>query len=107
MDTRLLKLLKGQIEKIESLKNADAWGPQYDIWKSTTYRTVKDLFGDEYRKLIERNETRVFSMGNAAANHRRYLEELESMKTFLESAISEFVQFNHCALEAHRLGCTA
>jgi uncharacterized protein (TIGR02391 family) len=90
MDTRLLKILKEQIEKIESLKSVGAWGPQYDIWKNTTYRIVRDLFGDDYLKLIERNETRVFSMGNSAANQRRYLEELDSMKSFLESSIQEF-----------------
>lgn len=90
MDTRLLKLLKEQIGKIESLKNTGVRGPQYDIWKNTTYRTVKDLFGDDYLKLIKRNETRVFSMGNATANHRRYIKELDLMKSFLRSAIQEF-----------------
>ncbi len=92
MNTRLLKLLKNQIEKIESLKSTKAWGPQYDIWKNTTYSIVRELFGNEYRELIERNETRVFSMGNPGANQKRYLEELEAMKTFLESAIEEFEQ---------------
>jgi len=90
MDARLLKILKEQIEKIESLKSIEAWAPQYDIWKNTTYRIVEDLFGNNYLKLIKRNETRVFSMGNESANQRRYLKELNSMKSFLESAIQEF-----------------
>jgi len=93
MDTKLLKLLKEQVEKIEDLKKEKMWGPEHQIWKNTTYRIVKDLFGEEYLKMLEENETRVFSMGDAVVNQKRYIEELENMKEFLVSAIKEQQRF--------------
>ncbi len=90
MDTHLLKLLKEQIAKIDGLISVGRWGPEYQIWKNTTSKIVRDLFGAEYLKLFEQQETRTFSYIDEAYNQRQYLEELESMGRFLSSAIDEF-----------------
>jgi len=85
---RPLKLLREQIEKIESLKAVDLWGPEYQIWKNTTSKLIKSLFGDEYLKLFENQEAGVF-YENEEVNRQLYLEELEKCKKFLQAAIKE------------------
>jgi len=89
MDTRLLKLLREQIEKIDGLKTQER-GPAYDIWESTTKNVVGQLFGDDYLKLYDRQKPRSFSMIDQSFNQRQYLKELEDKGQFLESAIQEF-----------------
>jgi uncharacterized protein (TIGR02391 family) len=90
MDTRLLKLLKEQINKIGALKNDKQWGPNYDIWKNTTSNLIRDLFGEEYLKLFNKQQAVVFSYTDESFNIRQYLEELDNKKQFIESAITEF-----------------
>jgi len=90
MNIKLLKLLKQQIEKIESLKSQERWGPNYDIWENTTKNIVSQLFGDDYVKLYERQKPRTFSMIDQSFNDQQYLKELDDKKNFLESAIQEF-----------------
>lgn len=90
MDTRLLKLLKEQIQKVESLKVQQRWGPNYDIWENTTKNIVQQLFGVDYLKLYENQKPRTFSMINQSFNQQQYIKELDDKKNFLESAIGEF-----------------
>lgn len=90
MDTRLLKLLKEQIEKIDGLKTQERWGPAYDIWENTTKNVVSQLFSDDYLKLYNRQKPGSFSMIDQSFNQSQYLKELEDKKQFLESAIQEF-----------------
>lgn len=90
MDTRLVKLLKEQIQKVESLKDLERWGPHYDIWESTTKNIVHQLFGNEYVKLYDKQRPGSFSMIDHSFNQHQYLKELEDKKQFLESAIGEF-----------------
>ena len=99
MDKRLLKLLKEQIQKIESLKYQEQWGPNYDIWESTTRNIVRQLFGEEYVKLYDEQKWRSFSMIDQSFNQNRYIKELEDKKQFLESVIKEFERLeNNSAL---------
>jgi len=88
MDARLLKLLKEQIEKIEQLKNSERWGPEYQVWKSTTVKIVKDLFDDDYLELFKRSDTRSFSYPDDV-NQKHYLKELNKKKKLLEEFIKE------------------
>lgn len=90
MDTRLLKILKEQIEKIEKLKDIGKWGPEYRIWENTTSKIVQDLFGDEYLALFKETlEVRVFSMFDQNLNQQRYIETLDKTKILLEGFIQE------------------
>jgi hypothetical protein len=89
MDTRLLKLLKEQIEKIEQLKNSERWGPEYQIWKDTTAKIVKNLFGNDYLELFKQSDTSVFSYVDDSFNQEQYLEELDKKKKLLEGFIQE------------------
>lgn len=103
MDERLLKLLKEQLIKLDGLRDVERWGPEYQIWKNTTSKIVRDLFGAEYLRLFEQQETRTFSYIDESYNQRQYLEELESMKRFLTSAIDEFQRLeNNSALSIGR-----
>lgn len=89
MDIRLLKLLKEQINKIDELKTIEQWGPEYKIWKDTTTKIVKDLFGKDYLKLFEHSDTSVFSYMDESFNQEQYLEELKRKKKLLEGFIQE------------------
>jgi uncharacterized protein (TIGR02391 family) len=89
MDTRLLKLLKEQINKIENLKTAEQWGPEYKIWKNTTTKIVEDLFGKDYLELFKHSDTSVFSYIDDGFNQKQYLEELDKKKKLLEGFIQE------------------
>lgn len=90
MDTRLLKLLKEQIKKIEELKGLKRWGPEYKIWEDTTSKIVQDLFGGEYLALFKETiDVRVVSMVNQALNQQRYVEALEKAERLLEGFIQE------------------
>ena len=75
MNSKLLKLLKEQIKKIEELKQLPPWGPEYDIWDDITSRLVRDLFGEKYLELYKKQESEVFSSVNS-----EYTEELEVEK---------------------------
>lgn len=90
MDTHLLKLLKEQIGKVESLKPAGRRGPDYTIWENTTKNLVKQLFGDEYLRLYDRQRPNVSSYIDSSFNVRQFIKELDDKKSFLESAILEF-----------------
>lgn len=90
MDTRLLKLLKEQIDEIENLKAIKGWGPEYKIWENTTSKIVEDLFGDDYLDLFKGTlKVHVFSMTNQALNQQRYIEALEKTKRLLGGFIQE------------------
>jgi len=90
MDTRLLKLPKEQIDKIEALKTEQRWGPKYDIWGNTTKNIVQQLFGPDYVELYEKQKPRTFSITNQSFNKQQYIKELDDKKSFLQSAIQEF-----------------
>jgi len=90
MDTRLLKLLKEQIDKIENLKTIKRWGPKYKIWENTASKIVEDLFGNDYLDLFQKTlKVNVFSMTNQTLNQQRYIEALENTKRLLGGFIQE------------------
>ena len=90
MDTRLLKLLKEQIDKIEELNSLERWGPEYKIWENTTSKIIRDLFGDDYLDLFQQTlQVNVFSMTNQDLNQQRYIEALEKSRRLLEGFIKE------------------
>lgn len=90
MDTRLLRILNEQIEKIPKLKTLKRWGPIYHLWDNTTKSIVKDLFGNDYLELYEKQNPTSFSYIDDTFNQKQYLRELDNKKIFLESAIKEF-----------------
>lgn len=87
MDTKLLKLLQEQIDKIETLKTVERWGPEYQIWEDTTTKIVEDLFGKDYLALFKCSETFVFL--DDSFDQRQYLKELDKRKKLLEGFIQE------------------
>ena len=90
MNTELLKLLKKQIKEIDHLKSLKWICPEYDIWKNTTSKIMKDLFGDEYFKLFnEHLSSAIVISENESQNQRWYIEGLENIKKLLMGFIEE------------------
>jgi len=83
-----LSRLKHQIGQIEALKKAENWGPEFQLWKSTTEKTVQHLFGVEGLKLFRQQATTTFSYLEKSFNDRQYLKELENRKKILEGLLS-------------------
>jgi len=76
--------LKKQIEEINSLKNKDKWGPEYQLWKSKTQSLIKSALGNEALKLFNQQETVVTSYIDDDFNLQQYLKELDNRKKILE-----------------------
>lgn len=89
MDTKLLKILKEQIDKIEALKNEECWGPKYKIWESTTTKLVNDLFGAEYLSLFKSTSSVGGFSFNQNQNQIAYMKILEEVKELLNGFIEE------------------
>jgi len=92
MDEQLSNL-KAQIAKIDSLKNVDKWGPEYQLWKRDTERLVKEIFGVEDLKLFEQQGTVTFSYIDEDYNWSQYFKELENRKKILEGLLATKVEY--------------
>ncbi len=89
MNIKLLKLLEEQIDKIEELKTIKPSGPEYKIWKNTSFKVVQDLFGEEYLNLFKNTlRVNVISM-STLQNRKRHIERLENAKGLLVGFIAE------------------
>ncbi len=93
MNTRLLKLLREQIEEIEKLGDPSFISPEYDLWKNTTSKIVRNLFGQEYLNIFEeltaqvKRDIRLHSEGNQMERWRQ--EKIEKTRRLLEGFIKE------------------
>jgi len=86
MDEQLSKL-KGLIEKIESLKKTDKWGPEYQLWKRSTENLVREIFGEDGLRLFKQQATVTFSYIDEEFNWQQYFKELENRKKILEGLL--------------------
>lgn len=86
MDEKLSKL-KDQISKIEELKKAERWGPEYQLWLNTTEKLVREIFGEEGLQLFQQQRTTVTSYIDESFNVRQYIKELENRKRVLEGLL--------------------
>lgn len=91
MDEQLSNL-KAQIIKIDSLKNVDKWGPEYQLWKRDTEKLVKEIFGEEDLQLFRQQETVAFSYIDENDNRNRYFDELKNRKKILEGFLAEKIE---------------
>lgn len=92
MDEKLSKL-KIQIEKIESLKNTDKWGPEYQLWKKSTEDLVRDIFGDDGLKLFQQQRTTVTSYIDDHFNWQQYFKELDNRKKILVGLLADIEEY--------------
>lgn len=92
MDEKLSKL-KTQIEKIESLKKTDKWGPEYQLWKKTTEDLVKELSGNDGLKLFQQQRTTTTSYIDGSFNWRQYFKELDNRKQILEGLLADIKEY--------------
>lgn len=81
--------IKTQIEKIESLKRTDKWGPEYQLWLSKTENLVRDTFHEEGLKLFKQQETTTFSYIDENYNWNQYFKELDKRKCLLEGLLAD------------------
>jgi len=86
MNENFLKL-KEQIKEIDILKNAEQWGPEYQLWIKKTETIIRDLFGEEYLQLFKQQATVTVSYIDEDYNIRQYQKELDNRKKILEGLI--------------------
>lgn len=93
MNEKLSKL-KDQISKIESLKSAPQWGPEFQLWERATKKLLKEIFGDEEVKLFEQQTTVTFSYIDEGYNQQQYFSELGKKKKILDALLAEMEEYN-------------
>lgn len=92
MDEQLSRL-KIQIAKIDSLKKADKWGPEYQLWKKTIEKLVKEIFGEDGLELFQQQRTVTFSYIDESYNWQQYLKELDNRKQILEGLLANIEEY--------------
>ena len=83
MDKQLSKL-REQTSKIEELKGAENWGPEFQLWKTKTEKLVEEIFGKEGLDLLKRQQTTTTSYIDPGFNVKQYQKELENRKKIIE-----------------------
>lgn len=87
-----IKLLREQIEVIDSLKHTPPYNPEYKIWRNTTEKLIKEAFDDSYVQLF--NHQGVVSIGlNPVAQMHNFIEKLEEKRALIEGFIKEDERF--------------
>jgi hypothetical protein len=91
MDENLSKL-KQQISKIDTLKDIENWGPEYQLWKEITTTLVIQVLGNQGLQLFEQQKTMSTSYTDDDFNRSQYLKELENRKRILNGLLSEITE---------------
>lgn len=102
MDEKLSKL-KEQISKIDSLKNEEVWGTDYQLWMSKTEKLVKEIFGEEGLSLFKQQRTMTTSYIDDGFNVRQYSKELDNRKKVLEALLSEMEEYKPQSIPEDKL----
>jgi len=84
-----LQLLKEQIDKIEELKYPPAYHPDYEIWKNTTKKVLKILFGDSYIRMFDDICQGQIAMSDQH-HYALFLDVLERKKQLLKGFVKEY-----------------
>ncbi len=87
MDQQLSQL-KEQILKIDELKGAENWGPEFQLWEKETKRLVREIFGEEGFDLFTQQQTMTTSYIDSSYNIRQYQKELDNRRRILEGLLS-------------------
>lgn len=92
MDEKLSKL-KEEISKIDSLKNEEVWGTDYQLWISKTEKLVKEIFGEEGLNLFKQQRAMTTSYIDDGFNVSQYFKELDNRKKVLEALLLEMKEY--------------
>jgi uncharacterized protein (TIGR02391 family) len=92
MKKEQIKILKEQIDDIENLKSQDAYGPKYQIWKTTTQKLIEEMFDESYVRLFKLSGALKMAT-SPQRSHQYYIEGLNKKKELLEGFLSEAERF--------------
>ncbi|MFH1565594.1 MAG: hypothetical protein ABIB98_00125 [bacterium] len=88
-----IKLLKEQIDAIDSLKHMPPYNPEYKIWNNTTEKLIKEAFDDSYIHLFNHQSAISYGM-NRLGQMDSFVKKLEEKRDLLEGFIKEHERFN-------------
>jgi len=97
MDSKLLKLLREQMDKIGGPKPFMPRDSDFKIWEDTTSKVVQELFGNDYHNLFNSQIGKAKgTISRSVSNEyprimgfKSYINELKNLKKLLERFIQE------------------